>query len=122
MGTSSHCQPLPHHKQLPSTPSHPLLRPEAEAHSYLRLDGAVSGSKRMGIVDRFNSGGVADAFALLLSSKAGGVGLNLIGANRLVLFDPDWNPSNDIQAPPTPTPGGGGGGGKGDPTPLAALV
>ena len=34
----------------------------------------------------------------LLSSKAGGVGLNLIGANHLILFDPDWNPANDEQA------------------------
>ena len=33
----------------------------------------------------------------LLSSKAGGVGLNLVGANRLVLFDIDWNPANDLQ-------------------------
>lgn len=37
-------------------------------------------------------------FILLLSSKAGGVGLNIIGANRLMLFDPDWNPANDAQA------------------------
>jgi len=34
----------------------------------------------------------------LLSSKAGGCGLNLVGANRLILFDPDWNPANDKQA------------------------
>lgn len=34
----------------------------------------------------------------MLSSKAGGCGLNLIGANRLVMFDPDWNPANDDQA------------------------
>ena len=33
----------------------------------------------------------------LLSSKAGGVGLNLIGASKLILFDIDWNPANDIQ-------------------------
>lgn len=33
----------------------------------------------------------------LLSSKAGGCGLNLVGGNRLVLFDPDWNPANDKQ-------------------------
>jgi DNA repair and recombination protein RAD54B len=33
----------------------------------------------------------------LLSSKAGGVGLNLIGASRLVLYDIDWNPANDLQ-------------------------
>ena len=34
----------------------------------------------------------------MLSSKAGGCGLNLIGANRLIMFDPDWNPANDDQA------------------------
>ena len=34
----------------------------------------------------------------MLSSKAGGCGLNLIGANCLVMFDPDWNPANDDQA------------------------
>jgi hypothetical protein len=33
-------------------------------------------------------------FIFMLSSKAGGCGLNLIGANRLVMFDPDWNPGN----------------------------
>ena len=33
----------------------------------------------------------------LLSSKAGGVGLNLIGASRLILYDIDWNPANDVQ-------------------------
>lgn len=37
-------------------------------------------------------------FVFMLSSKAGGCGLNLIGANRLVMFDPDWNPANDEQA------------------------
>jgi len=37
------------------------------------------------------------AAVFLLSSKAGGVGLNLIGANRLILFDIDWNPANDLQ-------------------------
>ena len=34
----------------------------------------------------------------MLSSKAGGCGLNLIGANRLIMLDPDWNPANDQQA------------------------
>lgn len=37
-------------------------------------------------------------FIFMLSSKAGGCGLNLIGANRLIMFDPDWNPANDDQA------------------------
>ncbi len=38
-----------------------------------------------------------DEFVFLLSSKAGGCGLNLVGGNRLILFDPDWNPANDKQ-------------------------
>jgi SNF2 family DNA or RNA helicase len=48
-------------------------------------------------VHRFNSP-TDPSYVLLLSSKAGGVGLNIIGANRLMLFDPDWNPANDAQA------------------------
>lgn len=46
-------------------------------------------------VDKFNDP-ASDVFVFLLSSKAGGVGLNLIGANRLVLFDPDWNPGTHL--------------------------
>ena len=53
--------------------------------------------KRMKIVDRFNDPESSD-FIFMLSSKAGGCGLNLIGANRLIMFDPDWNPANDDQA------------------------
>lgn len=49
------------------------------------------------MVDTFNDP-TTHSFAFLLSSKAGGCGLNLIGANRLVLFDPDWNPATDKQA------------------------
>jgi len=59
------------------------------------LDGSTNVAKRQELVDRFNAG---ENFVFLLSSKAGGTGLNLIGANRLVLFDPDWNPANDAQA------------------------
>lgn len=50
-------------------------------------------------MQKFNdpNGSAATSFAFLLSSKAGGCGVNLVGANRLVLFDPDWNPANDKQ-------------------------
>jgi hypothetical protein len=68
--------------------------------SFVRLDGSTSQKKRTQLVAQFNEKrSKADAiFLFLLSSKAGGCGLNLIGGNRLVLFDPDWNPANDKQA------------------------
>ena len=61
-----------------------------------RLDGSVPPNQRVPLVNSFNAGRGGDVF--LLSTKAGGVGLNLVGANRLVLFDSDWNPANDLQA------------------------
>ena len=64
---------------------------------FFRLDGTMNINKRQKLVDRFNDP-TAPEFIFLLSSKAGGCGLNLIGANRLVLFDPDWNPASDQQA------------------------
>ena len=54
------------------------------------------GAKRTKLVDTFNDP-YSGAFAFLLSSKAGGCGINLIGGSRLVLFDPDWNPASDKQ-------------------------
>ena len=62
-----------------------------------RLDGTMNVNKRQKLVDKFNDPEGLE-FVFLLSSKAGGCGLNLIGANRLVLFDPDWNPAADQQA------------------------
>jgi DNA repair and recombination protein RAD54B len=65
---------------------------------FLRLDGSTPPAKRQSLVDDFNRTSAASCFAFLLSAKAGGTGLNLIGASRLVLFDVDWNPATDIQA------------------------
>lgn len=66
-------------------------------YSYTRLDGSTPVSQRQLIVDGFNSK-FSPTFIFLLSSKAGGVGLNLVGASRLILYDIDWNPATDIQA------------------------
>ena len=66
-------------------------------YKFVRLDGTMSIKKRAKVVDNFNDLASED-FIFMLSSKAGGCGLNLIGANRLVMFDPDWNPANDDQA------------------------
>ena len=63
----------------------------------IRLDGSTAPGKRQKLVDQFNDPS-RDEFVFLLSSKAGGCGLNLIGGNRLILFDPDWNPATDLQA------------------------
>lgn len=67
-------------------------------YPYLRLDGSTPSTKRQGLVDEFNRAPASQCFAFLLSAKAGGLGLNLTGASRLVLFDVDWNPATDIQA------------------------
>ncbi|KAI9764811.1 MAG: DNA-dependent ATPase protein rad54, partial [Candelina submexicana] len=69
----------------------------ARGYGCLRLDGTMNVNKRQKLVDKFNNP-EGEEFVFLLSSKAGGCGLNLIGANRLVLFDPDWNPAADQQA------------------------
>lgn len=68
------------------------------SYPYLRLDGSTPSSKRQELVDTFNRSQASECFAFLLSAKSGGVGLNLIGASRLVLFDVDWNPATDLQA------------------------
>ncbi|KAF2663738.1 hypothetical protein BT63DRAFT_407326 [Microthyrium microscopicum] len=70
----------------------------ASSYGFLRLDGNTAQAKRQGLVDNFNKSKVEKCFAFLLSAKAGGMGLNLIGASRLVLFDIDWNPATDQQA------------------------
>lgn len=75
---------------------HTILKPQQL--TYVRLDGSTELANRHSIVDTFNKTSAARSFCFLLSSKAGGCGLNLIGANRLIMVDPDWNPASDIQA------------------------
>ncbi|XP_049974675.1 DNA repair and recombination protein RAD54B isoform X2 [Alexandromys fortis] len=76
-----------------------ILEDVCRHHGYAcaRLDGQTPVSQRQQIVDSFNSKYSTD-FIFLLSSKAGGVGLNLIGGSHLILYDIDWNPATDIQA------------------------
>ena len=70
----------------------------SRSYKYLRLDGKTPQNKRQDLVDRFNRSPTSNSFVFLLSAKAGGTGLNLIGASRLVLYDLDWNPATDLQA------------------------
>ncbi|KAJ1914656.1 DNA repair protein rhp26 [Mycoemilia scoparia] len=64
--------------------------------NYLRMDGTTPVKRRAVLVDQFNEN--PDIFLFLLTTKVGGLGVNLTGANRVVIFDPDWNPSTDMQA------------------------
>lgn len=67
-----------------------------EGLNYRRMDGTTTISARQGLVDEFNSNPEAHVF--LLTTKVGGLGVNLTGADRVIIFDPDWNPSTDVQA------------------------
>ncbi|OHW91236.1 DNA excision repair protein ercc-6 [Colletotrichum incanum] len=67
-----------------------------EGMTYLRMDGEVAVDKRQALIDRFNNDPSIDVF--LLTTKTGGLGVNLTGATRIVIYDPDWNPSTDLQA------------------------
>jgi len=63
---------------------------------YIRMDGKTPVKHRQTLVDAFNNDPDLDVF--LLTTKVGGLGVNLTGANRVIIFDPDWNPSTDMQA------------------------
>ncbi|XP_061233523.1 DNA excision repair protein ERCC-6-like 2 isoform X1 [Neopsephotus bourkii] len=68
----------------------------ASGLDYRRLDGNTKSEDRMRIVREFNS--VQEINICLVSTMAGGLGLNFVGANVVILFDPTWNPANDLQA------------------------
>jgi DNA excision repair protein ERCC-6 len=59
-----------------------------------RLDGNTNIASRQNLVDSFNADD--SYFAMLCTTRTGGVGLNLTGANRIILYDPDWNPSGKL--------------------------
>lgn len=65
-------------------------------YKYLRLDGSTVISERQDMIDAYNND--REIFIFLLSTKAGGVGINLTAANVVVMHDIDFNPFNDKQA------------------------
>lgn len=75
---------------------------KSQNYSFLRLDGSTPPTKRTQLVDRFNAD-ESTTFVFLLSTKAGGLGLNLVAATVVVIFDPNWNPSHDLQVRRTHT-------------------
>lgn len=66
------------------------------AVKFVRMDGTTPIGQRQALVDQFNEDASYDLF--LLTTRVGGLGVNLTGADRVIIFDPDWNPSTDVQA------------------------
>ncbi|XP_046744954.1 DNA excision repair protein ERCC-6-like [Diprion similis] len=69
---------------------------QRENYSYLRMDGTTPMSQRQQDVCKFNKD--PSYFVFILTTRVGGLGINLTGANRVVIYDPDWNPATDAQA------------------------
>ncbi|KAI4715982.1 SNF2 family DNA-dependent chromodomain-containing ATPase [Aureobasidium sp. EXF-10727] len=66
-------------------------------HQYQRLDGTIAAGPRRQAIDHFNAPDSKD-FCFILSTRAGGLGINLMTADTVILFDSDWNPQADLQA------------------------
>ena len=66
-------------------------------YKYSRIDGNTSGEDREMMIDTYNAPG-SEKFIFLLSTRAGGLGINLVTADTVVLYDSDWNPQMDLQA------------------------
>ncbi|KAF1944520.1 hypothetical protein EJ02DRAFT_94742 [Clathrospora elynae] len=66
-------------------------------YTFQRLDGTVPAAERKIAIDHFNAPG-SDDYCFLLSTRAGGLGINLMTADTVVIFDSDWNPQADLQA------------------------
>jgi SNF2 family DNA or RNA helicase len=64
-------------------------------HTYLRLDGGTSVDRRQRLMDRFNNDD--KIFCMILSTRSGGTGVNLTGADTVIFYDSDWNPAQDAQ-------------------------
>lgn len=70
---------------------------EIRRFPFQRLDGGIKGELRKNAIEHFNAEGSQD-FCFLLSTRAGGLGINLATADTVIIFDSDWNPQNDLQA------------------------
>jgi SWI/SNF-related matrix-associated actin-dependent regulator of chromatin subfamily A member 5 len=66
-------------------------------YEYCRIDGSTSYDQRSDLIDAFNAPN-SSKFIFLLSTRAGGLGINLQTADTVIIFDSDWNPQADLQA------------------------
>ncbi|ODQ64345.1 hypothetical protein NADFUDRAFT_11323, partial [Nadsonia fulvescens var. elongata DSM 6958] len=68
-----------------------------KGYAFQRLDGTIAAAKRRIAIDHYNAPQSPD-FVFLLSTRAGGLGINLMTADTVIIFDSDWNPQADLQA------------------------
>ncbi|CAG98894.1 DNA translocase [Kluyveromyces lactis] len=66
-------------------------------YEYCRIDGSTSHDERVEAIDEYNKPN-SEKFIFLLTTRAGGLGINLVTADTVVLYDSDWNPQADLQA------------------------
>ena len=80
---------------------------QEEHIKYLRMDGTIGTSERSNLIDKFNKSRCPEnstkidssiARVMLLTTKVGGIGINLTAADRVIIYEPDWNPATDHQA------------------------
>uniref|UniRef100_A0A6Q2Y949 DNA excision repair protein ERCC-6 n=1 Tax=Esox lucius TaxID=8010 RepID=A0A6Q2Y949_ESOLU len=88
-----------HHRVLLFTQSRQMLEilevfVRDNGYSYLKMDGTTTIGSRQPLIARYNE----TIFVFLLTTRVGGLGVNLTGADRVIIYDPDWNPSTDTQA------------------------
>ncbi|XP_078044731.1 DNA excision repair protein ERCC-6 [Augochlora pura] len=69
---------------------------QKDEYKYLRMDGTTPISQRQETIRLFNND--SSYFIFLLTTRVGGLGVNLTGADRVIIYDPDWNPATDAQA------------------------
>ena len=65
-------------------------------YKYASVDGRQRGNERQQAIDKFTND--SSVFVMLLSTRAGGLGINLVSADTVIIYDSDWNPQNDVQA------------------------
>ncbi|XP_035824753.1 lymphocyte-specific helicase isoform X2 [Aplysia californica] len=71
---------------------------QLRGYGFCRLDGSTNVDDRRDSMNVFNGSGSEEKFLFLLSTRAGGLGINLTGADTVIIYDSDWNPQCDLQA------------------------
>ena len=92
MSCKRSCQIIKHY---PQTSSMLQVFLNLHGYTYVRLDGTTKPEQRQILMQRYNTN--PKLFIFILSTRSGGVGMNLTGADSVIFYDSDWNPAMDAQ-------------------------